>query len=80
MGRHRITSPERKRRRIESQRKQRAVAKLARKTKERKEAKRGQQLAETQQKFRERNKKSSLEKCFTGSLDVICCDWRKGLR
>ncbi len=41
---HRIASPERKRRRIEAPRKRRAVAKLARKPKEKNVVKRRQQL------------------------------------
>ncbi len=72
MGCRGIASPERKRRRIENQWKRRAVAKLARKPKEKNIAKRTQQLAEAQRRFRECNKKSSLEKFFTDSLDVIC--------
>ncbi len=85
MDRRRIALPERKRRRIEAQQKRRAVAKLARKPKEKNVAERRQQLAEAQQRFWEHNKKSSLEKCFTDSLDVICCVckrifWRSTLK
>ncbi len=85
MGHHRIVSLERKGRRIEAQRKRQAVAKLARKPKEKNIAKRRQQLAKAQQRFREYNKKSSLEKIFTDSLDVIChlCErifWRSTLK
>ncbi len=72
IDRCRIASPERKRRRIKAQQKRRAVAKLARKPKEKNTAKRRQRLAEAQQRFRERNKKSSRGKFFTASLDVIC--------
>ncbi len=72
MGRRRIASPERKRRRIEARRKRQAVAKLGRKPKEKNLAKGWQQLAEAQRRFRGSNKKSSLEKIFTDSLDVIC--------
>ncbi len=84
MGRCRITSPERKRR-IEAQRKRRAVANIARKPKEKKNAKRRLQLAEAQRRFQERNKKLSLEKIFTDSFDVICrvCKrifWRSTLK
>ncbi len=81
MGGCRIASPERKRRRIETQRKRRAIAKFARKPKE-KNVQRMQQLAEAQQRFREHNKKSSLEKFFTDSLNVICrvCERRSTLK
>ncbi len=58
MCRPRIVSTERKRRRIEAQRKRRAVAKLAIKPKEKNVVRRRQQVAEAQQRFRERNKKS----------------------
>ncbi len=85
MRRRRIASPERKRRRIKSQGKRPAIAKLARKPKERSIAKRRQKLAKALRRFRERNRKSSLEKFFTDFPDVICrvCErifWRSILK
>ncbi len=52
MGRRLIASPERKRR-IRARQKRQAVVKLSRKPKEKNVAKRRQQLAEAQGRFRE---------------------------
>ncbi len=73
MCRRGIVLPKRIRRRIEVQRKRQAVAKLARKPKEKTVAKRRQQLAEAQRRFRECNKKSSLEKFFNDSTSFAAC-------